>query len=119
MEQAEKPKPGLDPQEGGQIKPGIENHNNAAERRTDEAALILSRDEIQLIRDFIKPATIAGSAAPAINVGDPVGSATIPLPSPLTEKVPKLLGARFTTRNGSIIIIRKDSRRIDAVLGPY
>jgi hypothetical protein len=32
--------------------------------------------------------------------------------------VPKLLGAKFTTRNGSIIIVRRDSRQADAVLGP-
>ena len=51
-------------------------------------------------------------------LGDIVGAATIPLPSPLMEKIPKLLGARFTTRNGSIIIVRRDSRQADAVLGP-
>jgi hypothetical protein len=42
----------------------------------------------------------------------------IPLPSQLTEKVPKLLGAKFTTRNGTIIIIKRASRRADAVLAP-
>jgi hypothetical protein len=60
----------------------------------------------------------AGTAAPAINVGDIVGIATIPLPSQLMEKIPKLLGARFTTRNGSIIIAKRDSRQADAVLAP-
>jgi hypothetical protein len=34
------------------------------------------------------------------------------------EKIPKLLGARFATRNGSIIILRRDSRQADAVLPP-
>jgi hypothetical protein len=29
-----------------------------------------------------------------------------------------LRGARFTTRNGSIIIVRRDSRQADAVLPP-
>src|SRR6266849_5606726 len=47
-----------------------------------------------------------------------VGAAIIPLPSQLTEKVPKLLGAKFTTRNGAIIIVKKDSRQVDAVLAP-
>jgi hypothetical protein len=51
-----------------------------------------------------------GAAAPAINVGHPVEGAMIPLPSPLVEKLPKLRGAKFTTRNGSIIIVRTDSR---------
>ncbi|WP_246583995.1 hypothetical protein [Bradyrhizobium iriomotense] len=79
--------------------------------------LALSREEIQLIRDYIKPAPAVGSStAPA--VGDPIGGATIPFPSPVTEKVPKLLGARFAIRNGAIIIVRRDSRQIDAVLGP-
>ncbi|MBR0712141.1 hypothetical protein JQ603_36960 [Bradyrhizobium liaoningense] len=79
--------------------------------------LALSREEIQLIRDYIKPAPSVGSStAPA--VGDPLPGATIPFPSPVTEKVPKLLGARFAIRNGAIIIVRRDSRQIDAVLGP-
>ena len=36
----------------------------------------------------------------------------------LMEKIPKLIGARFTTRNGSIIILRRDSRQADFVLPP-
>jgi hypothetical protein len=45
-----------------------------------------------------------------------VPGGTIPIPSPLTEKVPKLLGARFAIRNGAILVVRKDSRQVDAVL---
>jgi hypothetical protein len=44
---------------------------------------------------------------------------TIPFPSPLTDKVPKLLGARFAIRNGVILVVRKDSRQVDAVLPAY
>jgi hypothetical protein len=75
-------------------------------------ALNLTPEEIRLIRDFIKPAPAEATPAPAINVGDIVGTATIPLPSQLMEKIPKLLGARFTTRNGAIIISsnRRSSR---------
>jgi hypothetical protein len=90
----------------------------AAEPRPDQTNLSLSREEIQLIRDFIKPAPTVGAPATAINVGDTVGIATVPLPSQLMEKIPKLIGARFTTRNGSIIIVRPDSRKADAVLPP-
>ena len=90
----------------------------AAEPRPDQTGLSLSREEIQLIRDFIKPAPAGGAPAPTINVGDPVGAGTIPLPSQLMEKIPKLLGARFTTRNGSIIILGRDSRQADVVLPP-
>ena len=112
-EQAEKTKLGSDQQEGEQTKSGVEKGKAGGEIRT---ALNLSREEVQLIREYIKPAPSAGVAAPAINVGDPVGGATIPLPSPITEKIPKLLGARFTTRNGAIIIIKHDSHQADAVL---
>jgi hypothetical protein len=111
LEQAEKtkpaPPPAADQQEGGPLKPG-----------TAQAALDLSREDIQLIREYIKPAPAAGAPTPAINVGDPVSGGTIPLPSPLTDKIPKLLGARFAIRNGAIIIVRRDSHQADAVLAP-
>jgi len=95
-----------------------EQQKAGAGPRTEQAALSLTPDEIRLIRDFIKPAPSAGATAPAINVGDTVSIATIPLPSTLMEKIPKLLGARFTTRNGSIVILRRDSRQADIVLPP-
>ena len=88
------------------------------ESRAEEAPLLLSREEIQLVRDFIKPAPVVGSSTAPINVGDPVTGPTIPFPSPLAEKISKLIGARFAIRNGAIIILKKDSRRADAVLGP-
>ena len=88
------------------------------ENRSEEAPLVLTREEIQLIHDYIKPAPVAGSPMAAINVGDPVAGPMIPFPSPVMEKVPKLLGARFAIRNGEIIIAKKDSHRADAVLGP-
>jgi hypothetical protein len=90
----------------------------AAEPRADQMGLSLSREEVQLIRDFVKSAPGSSAPAPAVSVGDPIVFATIPLPSPLMEKVPKLLGARFTTRNGSIILVKRDSRQVDAVLPP-
>jgi len=104
--------------ETAQQKPVADKNKPADESSTEQAGFSLSREEIDLIRNYIKPAPSAGPAAPAINVGDPVGSATIPLPSPLVEKIPKLLGARFTTRNGAIIIVKRNSRQADAVLFP-
>ncbi|UQR61092.1 hypothetical protein LRP30_29530 [Bradyrhizobium sp. C-145] len=89
----------------------------AAETRPDQASLNLSREEIQLIRDYIKPAPVTGSFTESIRVGDPVAGETIPFPSPITEKVPKLVGARFTIRNGIIAISRNGSRQVDAVIG--
>jgi len=88
------------------------------ESRAEEAPLLLSREEIQLIRDYIKPAPVAGASTTPVSVGDPVTGPTIPFPSPVTEKVPKLLGARFAIKNSTIIIVRKDSRQADAVLAP-
>ena len=118
LEQIENAKRDSNQQEEAQNKPDTEKNKLGGKTRTEQAALNLSREEIQLIRDYIKPAPSAGTGAPAINVGDPVGGAMIPLPSPLTEKVPRLVGARFTTRNGAIIISKKNSRRADAVLAP-
>jgi hypothetical protein len=118
LEQAEKEKRDLDQQEEAQNKSGAEKNNAGGENRTNQAGLNLSREEIQLIRDYIKPTPTTGAAAPAINVGDRVEGAMIPLPSPLTEKVPKLVGGKFTIRNGAIIIVKRDSRQADAVLAP-
>jgi hypothetical protein len=95
-----------------------QKNHSSRENRAEEAPLLLSREEIQLIRDYIKPAPVAGSSTAPISVGDPVTGPTIPIPPPVTEKVPKLLGARFAIKNSTIIIVKKDSRQADAVLGP-
>ena len=92
--------------------------NQSRENRAEEAPLLFSREEIQLIRDYIKPAPLVDSSTAPASVGDPVTGPTIPFPSALTEKISKLIGARFAIRNGVIIILKKDSRRADAVLGP-
>ncbi len=84
-----------------------------------QAAWVLSADEAQVVREYIKPAPSGGAAANAAKVGDAVDGAMLPLPSAITEKVPKLLGARFTIRNAAIIIVRKNSRQVDAVLTPH
>ena len=102
-----------------EITAAAEKSKALTQSRAEQAPLTFSREEVQLIREYIKPAPFAGPAAPAVSVGDPVTSGTIPFPSPLIEKVPKLLGARFAIRNGAIIIVRKDSRQADAVLAPY
>lgn len=97
-------------------KPGTEAPKPPAETRPDQASLNLSREEIQLIRDYIKPAPVAGPATGSIKVGDPVTGETIPFPTPITDQVRKLLGARFTIRNGVIIIVKQSSSRADAVI---
>jgi hypothetical protein len=118
FEQAEKQRQELEQQDEAQNKSETEIKKSSDEAGNNATALELTREEIQMIRDYIKPAPSAGAAAPTINVGDTVAGAMIPLPSQLAEKIPKLRGARFTTRNGSIIIVRRDSRQADAVLPP-
>jgi hypothetical protein len=88
------------------------------ESHSPSTTLILSPDEMRLIREYIKPAPFSSPSAQPINVGDPITIGTIPLPSPLTDKIPKLLGARFTIHNGSIILLQRDSHQADAVIGP-
>jgi hypothetical protein len=92
--------------------------NQSRENRAEEAPLLFSREEIQLIRDYIKPAPLVDSSTAPVSVGDPITGPTIPFPSALTDKISKLIGARFAIRNGAIIILKRDSRRADAVLGP-
>lgn len=91
---------------------------SAVENRFVEPPLVLSREETLLIRDYIKPAPVpGGSTVSPIAVGDAVTGPTLPFPSAVTDKVPKLLGARFTIRNSWIVIVSKDGRRADAVIG--
>jgi hypothetical protein len=109
-DQAEEPEEPQNTSTPGKNKPGGE---------LDEPTKFeLTSEEIQLIRQYIKPAPSWGEAAPEIKVGDPVGGAMIPLPSALMEKIPKLQGAKFTTLGGSIVIVRNGSRQADTVLGP-
>ena len=102
-----------------EIRADAETNKALAEKPFQPAPLAFSREEVQLIREYIKPAPSVGPALPAANVGDPVTGGTVPLPSSLAEKMPKLAGARFAIQNGAIIIVRKDSRKVDAVLPPY
>src|SRR5262249_16916572 len=107
-------------QKDNQGRPGKEKTDGSGQSRQAASALTLSPDEIRAIKEYVKPAPIADQAIlPSINVGDHITEATIPVPSPLTDKVPKLLGARFTIRNGAIILIKRDSHQADAVLPPY
>jgi hypothetical protein len=96
-----------------------EKTDGSGQIRQAASALSLSPDEIRAIKEYIKPAPIADQAtSPSINVGDHMSEATIPVPSPLSDKVPKLVGAKFTIHNGAIVIIKRDSHQVDAVLGP-
>ena len=114
LEQTEQTRRDMEQAGNGQTNSGAEKNRP----RTNQTALELSPEEIQLIRDYIKPAPYSGSPGPAINVGDPVTATMIPLPSPLTDKIPKLLGGKFTIRDGAIIIVKREGRNADIVLAP-
>lgn len=105
---------------GKEASEKLSHQRNQTSRQagSQQAPLALSREEIQLIRDYIKPAPAADTSMAPINIGDLINGPTIPFPSPVTEKVPKLLGTRFAIRNGAIIIVRKDGGQAEAVLGP-
>jgi hypothetical protein len=118
FEEAENQRRDQDERQEAQKRSETGKDQPAAEVRSDLIPLNLTREEIQLVKEYIKPAPSPASAAPEINVGDAVRGAMIPLPSALTDKVPKLVGGRFTTRNGTIVLVKKDSRQADAVLGP-
>ena len=121
MKQAPKPESvegKKDDQMDDRDKAGADKRSGTAQSAAF-SALNLSPEEIHLIRDYIKSAPPAGpTTLPPITVGDTVTTATIPLPSPLTDKIPKLLGGRFTMRNGAIVILKRDSHQADAVLLP-
>jgi hypothetical protein len=119
LEQIEKERRDSDQREDAQSKSDAEKNKPADEARTDQAGLSLSREEIQFIKDYIKPARAQGTPAPDIKVGDSVTGAMIPLPSQLMEKVPKLLGGKFMIRNGSIIVVKRASRQADVVVPAY
>jgi hypothetical protein len=115
LEQAEKTRRESEQQQSAKDEPVGDKNARSGEMR---AAWELSADEAQLVREYIKPAPSTGAPANAVKVGDIVDGAMIPLPSPVTDKIPKLLGARFAIRNGTIIIVRKASHQVDAVLAP-
>ena len=118
-ELADKAKQDANQQREAQLKSGVEKNRLGPDPRPEQAGLNLTSEEVRLILEYIKPAPVGGSPTATTVVGDAVTGPTIPFPSPVTEKVPKLLGARFSIKNGAIIIVRKDSRQADAVIGPH
>ncbi len=100
-----------------------QSFNELAQKQGDvrqRAALELSREEAQLVREYIKVPPAQPGMAPTIQIGAVVPPGTlVPLPQPIGEKVSKLIGARFMTdRNGAIVIVGRGSRHADAIVGP-
>ena len=82
--------------------------------------LELSREEAQLVRDYIKVPPAPPGTAATIQIGAVVPpTLLVPLPQQIGEKSPKLIGARFMTdRNGAIVIVGRASRQADAIVAP-
>jgi len=101
------------------------NHSATASQLTrasgpPEVPFALSRDDIQLVRDFIKIAPPPVGAAAKIRLGDILPDfALTPIPEPITDKLPKLKGARFTIdRNGATVVVSPGTNRVDVIINP-
>jgi cell division protein FtsB len=82
-------------------------------------ALSLTNDEVSLIRYFIKLPPPPPGATPSIAIGDLLPEARLmPLPESISEKLPKLRGARFTTDRNQAIVIVDSKNRAEAIVGP-
>ena len=85
---------------------------------TQPPPLILRDTDITIIRQFIRVAPPPLDSKSQINVGDPsAGINATPVPEALSNALPQLRGAKFSTdQNSSIILIVAGSERVDAVI---
>jgi hypothetical protein len=88
--------------------------------RSPQEPFVLSRDDIQLIRDFIKVAPSPPGAPRRINLGDFLAdTALTPMPEPIMDKLPKLRGARFTIdRNSAIVVVAPGTNQVAVIINP-
>jgi hypothetical protein len=102
------------------MKRGFDDRMLGSTSVTPTIQFALSREEIQLIRDFIKVPPPLPGAAQNINIGDHLPETTLaPLPEPIMEKVPKLRGARYTVdRNSAIVVVAPGTDRADVIINP-
>lgn len=84
------------------------------------APLQLGAQAVQVLRDYIKMPPAPPGVKPTLAVGAPVPDALLlPIPQQISDKAPELNGMRFTTdKDGSIVIVRRGSRRVDAIVPP-
>src|SRR5260370_7289548 len=78
LEQIENTKKDSNQQEEAQNKPAADKGNAGVEPRADQTALSLSREEIQVIREYIKPPPPTRPPSPPINLATPVTPSHIP-----------------------------------------
>ena len=101
----------------------LQRQNELAPKKTDgrqRAPLELSREEVQLVKDYIKVPPAPPGTSPTIQIGAVVPPGLlVPLPPQIGEKYPRLIGSRFMTdRNGAIVIVTRGSRHADAIVAP-
>jgi len=104
-------------------QPFAQRFNDVAQKQADDrprVPLELSREEVQLVRDYIKVPPAPPGTAGTIQLGAVVPpAALVPLPQQIGDKFARLIGARFTTdRNGAIVIVGRGSRHADAIIAP-
>ena len=102
--------------------PFSQRFNESTQKQAEDRrpTLELSREEAQLVRDYIKVPPAPPGTAATIQIGAVVPpTLLVPLPQQIGEKSPKLIGARFMTdRNGAIVIVGRASRQADAIVAP-
>jgi hypothetical protein len=102
----------------GKVEETVSLRRNDLDRQ--RAPLELSREEMQLVKDYIKVPPAPPGTSPAIQIGTVVSPGLlVPLPPQIGEKYPRLIGSRYMTdRNGAIVIVTRGSRHADAIVGP-
>jgi TolA-binding protein len=85
-----------------------------------DTSIALTRAEVDIIREYIKLPPAAAGAVATMAVGAPVGNhVLVPFPAQITDRVPKLVGARFATdKNGAIVVVAGGSDRIGFIIPP-
>ena len=102
----------------GKIEETASLQRNDLDRQ--RAPLELSREEVQLVKDYIKVPPAPPGKSPTLQIGAVVPPGLlVPLPPQIGEKYPRLIGSRFMTdRNGAIVIVTRGSRHVDAIVAP-
>jgi hypothetical protein len=98
----------------------IANEPKISDASPRRIPIILSNDDIKVIRSFIKVLPPKSGAQQKIHVGDAIlDTGSAPVPKSLVDQMPKLRGAKFLIdQNSAIVIIGEGSNRADAVIEP-
>lgn len=106
--------------EAGQAPARPEGDAAPAVAARPDSAIALTRTEIDIVREYIKLPPAAAGAAATMSIGTAVGPhLLVAFPGQITDRVPKLIGARFATdRNGAIVVVAAGSDRVGFIIPP-